>query len=122
MSAKPFCTISLCWFIIETFVCVFSQQTNWVSIRTDTSPWQMKWIPPSQNWLVINHIHYMNQQVNWSRILIRVTSQYGSFVDFSYSRSSASKSHVCLLQRIYLIYFIGINFVEYFEILNDKEV
>jgi hypothetical protein len=69
MSAEPFCTISLCWFIIEIFVCAFSLQTNWVSIRTDTSHWQMKWIPPSQNWLVISHIHYMNQQVNWTRIL-----------------------------------------------------
>lgn len=122
MSAEPSCTVSFCSFIIKIFVCAFSLQTNWASIRTDTSHWPMKWIPPSQNWLVINHIHYMKQQVNWTRILIRVTSQYGSFVDFSYSRNSAPKSHVYLLQRIYLIFFIGINFIKYFEIRNDEEV
>lgn len=96
MSAEPSCTGSFCWFVIKIFIYVFSLQMNWVSIRTDTSHWPMKWIPPSQNWLVINHIHCMKQQVNWTRILIRVTSQYGSFVDFSYSRDSASKSHVYL--------------------------
>jgi len=25
----------------------------------------MKWIPPSQNWLVIKHMHYMKQQVKF---------------------------------------------------------
>jgi hypothetical protein len=73
MSAESPCSSSLCCSVTETFVYAFSPQTNWVSIRTDTSHWPMKWTLPSQNWLVINSIPNTTQQVNWTR----VTSQEG---------------------------------------------
>jgi len=76
-----------------------SPQTNLVSIRTDTSHWLMKWIPPSQNWLVIKHMHNMKQQVKYSGSFMRVASLQWQFGRLFTSRDSAFKSFICSRQK-----------------------